>query len=89
MFLQEILKRDVALTKKFVSFLLNFVQIRSFKNHCKFLEWSCHGIVWLVAVIGFTYMIEDKSLYEMEVNLFMALIIDIFVVAIVKGEFLL
>jgi presqualene diphosphate phosphatase len=73
------------LTKKFVSFLLNFVQIRSFKTHCKFLEWSCHGIVWLAGLLAFTYMFDNKDLYQMQVNLFMALIIDIFVVAIIKA----
>jgi hypothetical protein len=31
-------------------------------------------------------MFDNKDLYEMEVNLFTALIIDIFVVAIIKGE---
>jgi presqualene diphosphate phosphatase len=84
--LKKILKKDVELTKKFVSYLLNFVQIRSFKNHCKFLEWSCHGIVWLAGLIAFTYLMNSKDLYEMEVNLFIALIIDLFAVAIVKGK---
>lgn len=84
--LKNLLKKDVELTKKFVSYLLNFVQIRSFKTHCKFLEWSCHGIVWLAGLLAFTYMFDNKALYEMEANLFMALIIDIFVVAIIKGE---
>jgi len=42
--------------------------------------------VWLVCLLGFTYMFDNKDLYEMEVNLFIALIIDIFAVAIIKGE---
>lgn len=67
--------------------MMNYVQVRSIKNHCHFLEWSCHGIVLLVAVIAFTYMWEDNSLNEMEVNLFMALIVDILIVAVTKGEF--
>lgn len=65
---------------------MNFVQIRSFKTHCKFLEWSCHGVVWLAGLIAFTYMFDNKDLYQMQVNLFAALIFDIFVVAIIKGE---
>lgn len=36
--IQKILALDVELTKKFVSFSLNFVPIRSLKTHCKFLE---------------------------------------------------
>lgn len=31
-------------------------------------------------------MFDNKSLYEMQVNLFVALLIDIFAVAIIKGE---
>jgi presqualene diphosphate phosphatase len=35
---KKLLEWDVIVTKKFVSFLLNFVAFRSLKNHCKFLE---------------------------------------------------
>ena len=35
---QKLLALDVEMTKKFVSFSLNFVPIRSLKAHCKFLE---------------------------------------------------
>lgn len=38
--LQKLLAYDVELTKRFVSFSLNFVPIRSLKTHCKFLEVS-------------------------------------------------
>lgn len=37
---QKVLAYDVELTKRFVSFSLNFVPIRSLKTHCKFLEVS-------------------------------------------------
>lgn len=36
--LQKLLAYDVEMTKRFVSFSLNFVPIRSLKTHCKFLE---------------------------------------------------
>lgn len=36
--LSKLLAWDVATTKRFVSFLLNFVAIRSLKTHCRFLE---------------------------------------------------
>ena len=42
--------------------------------------------LFLVALIAFTYMFDNKDLYEVEVNLFVALILDIFVVATIKGE---
>lgn len=85
-FLKRILKKDVEVTKKFVAFCMNFVQVRSFQTQCKVLEWSCHGIIWIVGLIAFTYMFANSNLYEMEVNLFVALLIDIFIVAIVKGK---
>ncbi|KAG5677486.1 hypothetical protein PVAND_007244 [Polypedilum vanderplanki] len=83
--LKNLLKKDVEITKRFVAFCLNFVQIRSFKTHCKFLEWSCHGVVWLTGLIAFTYFMNNNKLHEVEVNLFIALVIDILVVAIVKA----
>lgn len=84
--MKKLLKKDVELTKKFVSALLNFDAVRSFKRQCKFLEWSCHGVVWLVGLIAFTYVVQSQALHEMEVNLFVALIVDMFAVAIIKGE---
>lgn len=39
-FVEKILALDVEWTKRFVSFSLNFVPIRSLKTHCKFLEVS-------------------------------------------------
>lgn len=36
--LKKILAWDVEVTKQFVSFLLNFVAIKSLKTHCRFLE---------------------------------------------------
>lgn len=48
--------------------MLNFVQVRSFKNHCKFLEWSAHGVIWMVVWLAFFYITDDKNLYQMQVN---------------------
>lgn len=38
--IQKLLILDVEWTKRFVSFSLNFVPIRSLKTHCKLLEVS-------------------------------------------------
>lgn len=35
---QKLLDLDVEWTKRFVSFSLHFVPVRSLKTHCKFLE---------------------------------------------------
>lgn len=41
---QKLLSYDVELTKRFVSFSLNFVPVRSIKTHCLFLEVSYFAI---------------------------------------------
>lgn len=45
-FVQKALAIDVDLTKRFVSFSLNFVPVRSLKTHCKFLEVNIQGHVF-------------------------------------------
>lgn len=54
-------------------------------RHCKFLEWSCHGIVWLATWLGFTYMIDDSRLYQLQINMFLSLILDCLFIAIIKA----
>lgn len=39
-FIEILLAYDIEWTKKFVSFSLNFIPIRSLRTHCKFLEVS-------------------------------------------------
>lgn len=36
--LKKLLEWDVIMTKQFVSFMLNFVALRSLRTHCKILE---------------------------------------------------
>lgn len=55
-FVQKVLAVDVELTKKFVSFCLNFVPIRSLRTHCKFLEVglklsSVHHYFWHIGIL--------------------------------------
>lgn len=49
--LQKLLALDVDLTKRFVSFSLNFVPIRSLKTHCKFLEVSSNEFSALSQIV--------------------------------------
>ncbi|GAB0097025.1 presqualene diphosphate phosphatase [Sergentomyia squamirostris] len=83
--LRKILAADVALTKRFVSFMLNFVPMRSLKTHCRMLEISCHGILILVLWFILTWMIDNPDLYEMQINLLIGLLIDIVLVACIKA----
>lgn len=113
--LQKLLALDVDLTKRFVSFSLNFVPIRSLKTHCKFLEvssietssmsqivtwklycmvvfffstslqYSCHGLVWLVVLLAACWFFENPSYYQTQMNLLIGLILDIVLVASIKA----
>uniref|UniRef100_A0A1L8DYI4 Putative presqualene diphosphate phosphatase n=1 Tax=Nyssomyia neivai TaxID=330878 RepID=A0A1L8DYI4_9DIPT len=83
--LEKILALDVKLTKQFVSFMLNFVPMRSLRNHCRLLEVSCHGIFILVLWFILTWLIDNPDLYEMQINLLIGLIIDIVIVACIKA----
>lgn len=49
--LEKLLALDVEWTKRFVSFSLNFVPIRSLKTHCKFLEVSHFDVSYIVISI--------------------------------------
>ncbi|XP_059620374.1 polyisoprenoid diphosphate/phosphate phosphohydrolase PLPP6 [Phlebotomus argentipes] len=84
-YLKKILAWDVELTKRFVSFMLNFVSVRSVKNHGRFLEISCHGIIILVLWFILTWMIDDPELYEMQINLLIGLLLDIVIIACIKA----
>lgn len=83
--IQKLLAYDVQLTKRFVSFCLNFVAIRSLKTHFKFLEYSCHGIVWLAGLLAVCWFTNKPEWYQFQMNLFLGLILDIIFVAITKA----
>lgn len=82
---QKLLALDVEMTKKFVSFSLNFVPIRSLKAHCKFLEYSCHGIVWLAGLLAISWFLDNPNYYQTQINLLFALVLDILFVAGIKA----
>jgi len=83
--LQKLLALDVEWTKKFVSFSLNFVPIRSLKIHCTFLEYSCHGLVWLVGLLAICWFVDNPNYYQTQMNLLLGLILDIVIVASIKA----
>ncbi|XP_014354811.1 phospholipid phosphatase 6 isoform X1 [Papilio machaon] len=83
--LQKVLRYDVQITKKFVELALKTTALRSLRNHAKFLEISCHGIVWLASWLTFIWLFNNKELYQLQVNMLIALILDIIVVAVVKA----
>ncbi|XP_059048971.1 polyisoprenoid diphosphate/phosphate phosphohydrolase PLPP6 [Achroia grisella] len=83
--LKRILQYDVQLTKKFVDLALRTTTLKSLRNHAKLFEVSCHGIVWLACWLSFIWLFNNKELYQLQVNMFIALILDIVVIAVIKA----
>ncbi|XP_045451022.1 phospholipid phosphatase 6 isoform X1 [Melitaea cinxia] len=83
--LQKILRYDVQITKKFVEMSQNITALRSLRIHSKFLELSCHGIVWLAGWLTFIWLFNNKELHQLQFNMLFALILDIIVIAVMKA----
>ncbi|CAG4921225.1 unnamed protein product [Colias eurytheme] len=83
--LQKILRYDIQITKKFVENAQRVTALRSLANHSKFLELSCHGIVWLAGWLTFIWLFNNSELYQLQVNMLIALILDIIVIAVTKA----
>ncbi|CAB3245356.1 unnamed protein product [Arctia plantaginis] len=83
--LRKVLHYDVQITKKFVELALKITALRSIRNNSKLFEVSCHGIVWLAGWLTFIWLFNSKELYQLQVNMLIALILDIVVIAVVKA----
>lgn len=83
--LNRILDRDVQLTKSVVKCVESFTLMRKLKMHYKMLEISCHAVPWITSILAFIWILNNKNLYQMQVNLLMALILDIVIIAILKA----
>jgi len=80
--LKKVLDLDIKVTKDLVEMVNKKYPIETYRNYMKQLEISCHGIPWLmVAIIGL-YVTDLPDLW---VNLLIALLIDIIVVAVTKA----
>ncbi|KAM3958308.1 polyisoprenoid diphosphate/phosphate phosphohydrolase PLPP6-like [Aphomia sociella] len=83
--LRKILQYDVQITKRFVELALRTTALKSLRNHAKLFEVSCHGIVWLAGWLSFIWLFNNKDLYQLQVNMLIALILDIIVIALIKA----
>lgn len=83
--LQKILAADVFLTHRFCNWADCFLPFRSLRLHYKVLEISCHGIPWLSGWLAFIWLIDNRSLYQMQVNFFIGLLVDILLVCVLKA----
>lgn len=84
--LKKLLDWDVIMTDKLVKYVdKNYGPLSKHKSTMKGLEYSCHGIPWLVGTATFIFLLQDTSIRQLLVNIFIALILDIVVVAVVKA----
>jgi len=80
--LKSLLELDVKLTKEFVEAVNKKYPIANYRQYMKHLEISCHGVPWFMITVAGLYMID---LPELWVNLLLALLLDIVLVAVTKA----
>jgi len=80
--LKSLLDLDAKVSKDVVERVNRVYPIVDFRHHMKTLEISCHGIPWLMVAVGGMYV---TNIPELWVNLLLALILDIVVVAVLKA----
>ncbi|EFN76643.1 phospholipid phosphatase 6 [Harpegnathos saltator] len=83
--LKKILAIDAYISNAFVNRVEHFLPLKQLKIHYRALEISCHGIVWLVTTLMFIWVLANKNYYQLQVNLFIGLILDIILVAVLKA----
>ncbi|KAK9752325.1 PAP2 superfamily [Popillia japonica] len=83
--LRKILDYDEKLTNKFVNWANKFLPFRSLRIHYRALELTCHGVPWLAFWVAFTWLFNNQSLVQMQVNILLGLILDIVFVALIKA----
>ncbi|XP_026286568.1 polyisoprenoid diphosphate/phosphate phosphohydrolase PLPP6 [Frankliniella occidentalis] len=82
--LQALLQVDVLVTDKICNIFEKVVG-RKWHTYYKGLEISCHGIPWLAGWLAFIWLWNSPSLYQMQVNFYLGLLVDIVIVALLKA----
>ncbi|XP_037712053.1 phospholipid phosphatase 6 [Drosophila subpulchrella] len=83
--LKYLLEKDVQVSKHFVRAVSNLSVFKSLRLHSQILEISCHGVAWFASWIAFIWLVSSKSLYQMQVNMLLGLVLDVVVVAVLKA----
>ncbi|XP_012529229.1 phospholipid phosphatase 6 [Monomorium pharaonis] len=83
--LRKALAVDAYLTDEFVKLVEKILPLKQLKVHYKLLEISCHGIPWLTISLVLIWVLSSKSLYQMQVNLLIGLLLDIVFVSVLKA----
>lgn len=84
--LKKTLEWDVKMTDKAVKmFDQKYGPLSKYNSIFKGLEISCHGIPWLIVTATFIFLLDSSPFRNLMVNIFLVLIFDIIVVAVVKA----
>ncbi|XP_031773410.1 phospholipid phosphatase 6 isoform X2 [Apis florea] len=83
--IRNTLDLDIRLTKVFAECIEDLKPMRKLKAYYKILEISCHGIIWLALSLAFIWILNSKNLYQVQINLITALLLDIIIIAILKA----
>ncbi|XP_011162978.1 phospholipid phosphatase 6 [Solenopsis invicta] len=83
--LRKVLAVDTYLTDQLVKLVERSLPLRQLKVHYKLLEISCHGIPWLGTSLILIWVFNSKSLYQMQVNLLIGLLLDILLISVLKA----
>ncbi|XP_065161490.1 inactive phospholipid phosphatase 7-like [Atheta coriaria] len=83
--IKKILDKDVEITKHFYVLANKIIPLDKCKTYFKGLEISCHGIPWFAFWICFTWLFNDPSLIQMQINMLLGLTLDILFVAFIKA----
>ncbi|XP_017885165.1 phospholipid phosphatase 6 isoform X2 [Ceratina calcarata] len=83
--LRTILNLDKLLTQSFVKYVEYIMPMKRLKVHHTALEVSCHGIVWLASLLALIWILNNARLFQMQVNLIIALTLDIIIIGVLKA----
>ncbi|KAI5701368.1 hypothetical protein M8J75_008713 [Diaphorina citri] len=80
-----ILKFDMFLTEKLCKMVDKFFPGRYYRKYYKMLEYTCHSIPWLAGWLIFIWLVWSPSLFQMQVNFLVGLVLDLVLVALLKA----
>ncbi|XP_043263189.1 phospholipid phosphatase 6 [Colletes gigas] len=83
--LKNILSLDIRLTNSFVKYMGKYMPMKQLKVHYSALEISCNGLVWFGSVLALVWILHNKDLYQMQVNLLLGLVLDVIFIGVLKA----
>lgn len=83
--LRCILDIDKKISENVVKHIEKFMPMRQLQIHYKALEISCHGLIWITLTLALIWILDNRNLYQMQVNLLIGILLDIFVIGILKA----